>query len=193
MKTLTKISSASLSLLFLMGCAPGAPQPQPEVPVVQVPGDQEPREIPEVCLDFPENADLIRDDFKLLPSGEGVGKVYLTGKIISQQQERMGEQVKRVYIIVNKPNIVGALETFYDYYEEQSGAPVVGIPVNTIAFPLGIIKNNTLSTTADVLPETRAIIMNALEKKTPTSLTVRIPKYKASGVPANFTPACVLE
>ena len=162
-------------------------------------GENRLSEIPQSCLDLPENKDLVTKPFQIVGEyGEGAGQATLYGTVSSRREEIWGETVERVYFAVQEPAIESTGLKFYNYFKDMvdSGNTVnLGSKAETaIGFALGIIdKDGKFSSTAGVSDGAEKSIMNALNQGETISLTLSVPKYEGSGAPVNFSFACMIE
>ena len=154
-------------------------------------------EIPESCLDFADNKDLVTKPFQMVGENEGAGQATLFGTVSSRREEIWGQTVESVYFAIKEPAVESTGLKFYDYFKAMvdSGNTVnLGSKAETaIGFGLGIIKDGEFSSTAGVSDGAKESIMNALNQGTEISLTLSVPKYEGMGAPVNFSFACMIE
>lgn len=210
-----KILSILLVLLSLAACTAYQPAPQNQpvpqnqpAPETSANGTTTPAEqngsstitknitadIPESCLELPENADLVLQPFQIIRQ-EGIGQATLAGQVKKQKETVWDQTVEKVYFIIEEPAYDGASSRFYQYFWEmvKSGNTVNMGPGNNLGFGLGTLENNTLSSTAHIPAETKDKILDALQYPKTIHLTFSVPHYLGRGAPANFSFACIIE
>ncbi|GEM_PF-6291461 len=196
MKTL--VFTIFIAGLLLAGCASSNQvPPPPSAPPPASSGTTSPTlavNLPESCLDFPENATLISEPFQVV-NGEGFGEATLAGTVKKRKEEVWGETHELVYFVAQEPAIEGPGARFYEYFWKmvESGNTVNIGPENNLGFGLGVLKDGKISSTASISQDTEEKILDALQNPKTIPLTFRIPKYMGRGAPANFSFACIIE